>query len=217
MDLKGLKVNFLGDSITEGHGTSSLNKRFTDLLASRDGIVARNYGIGGTRIAKQTAPSACARHDLHFIGRVEQMDSDCDVVLVFGGTNDYGHGDAPLGNMTDRTELTFYGALHVLYTTLINKYPEAKIVIMTPIHREIEVQPKWENGGLVTRSLKQYVDAIREVAEFYSLPVLDTYACYGIQPCVPIMKEKFVPDGLHPNDAGHVILADKIKAFLQAM
>ncbi len=25
------------------------------------------------------------------------MDSDADVVVVFGGTNDFGHGDAKLG------------------------------------------------------------------------------------------------------------------------
>lgn len=51
MELKGLKINFLGDSITEGHGCSDESRRFTSLIAAQNGAICRNYGIGGTRIA----------------------------------------------------------------------------------------------------------------------------------------------------------------------
>ena len=61
------------------------------------------------------------------------------------------------------------------------------------------------------------MDIIKEVARWYSLPVLDLFASSGLQPRVPVIQEKYVPDGLHPNDAGHVILADKIAAFLRAL
>ena len=33
MNLQGLKISFLGDSITEGHGCSSVEKQFTSLIA----------------------------------------------------------------------------------------------------------------------------------------------------------------------------------------
>ena len=89
--------------------------------------------------------------------------------------------------------------------------------IQTPLHRFGDEQIKSENGGKVLRTLKQYVDAIRQIAEYYSFPVLDLYATYGIQPKVDIHREKFVPDGLHPNDEGHKILAKKIVAFLRSM
>ncbi|MBQ9393273.1 MAG: SGNH/GDSL hydrolase family protein, partial [Oscillospiraceae bacterium] len=65
--------------------------------------------------------------------------------------------------------------------------------------------------------LRPFVDAIREVAEYYALPVLDLYAMSGLQPCVPTIMERYVPDGLHPNDAGHEILARRIGAFLSAL
>ena len=97
MNLQGKKINFLGDSITEGHGTSGEACFFTTLIARETGAVCRNYGIGGTRIARQTIPSEKPRHDLDFPGRVDEMDPDADIVVVFGGTNDFGHGDAPLG------------------------------------------------------------------------------------------------------------------------
>ena len=209
MRLEGLKINFLGDSITEGHGCSSMEKRFADRIAAEYGAVTRCYGIGGTRLARQTKPSDNPRHDLDFPSRVNEMAPDADVVVVFGGTNDFGHGDAPFGQPDDRTADTFCGALHELYTALLNRYPEARIVILTPLHRETERIPNMHG-----KVLQEYVDAIRRAAEYYSLPVLDLYAAYGVQPAVPVMKARFMPDGLHPNDAGQEMLTRQIAQFL---
>ena len=210
MNLQGLKINFLGDSITEGHGCSSVEKQFTSLIAAQHGAVTRCYGIGGTRLAKQTKPSDNPRHDLDFPSRVAEMDPDADLIVVFGGTNDFGHGDAPFGEFSDRTADTFCGALHVLYTALLEKYPDKQIMVMTPLHRSSENIPNMHG-----KILAEYVDMIRKAAEYSSLPVLDLWAVSGIQPAVPVMKEKYMPDGLHPNDAGHVILTNKIAKFIE--
>ena len=212
MNLTGLKINFLGDSITEGHGCSSEAARFSDKIAAEYGAVTRCYGIGGTRLARQTKPSGNPRHDLDFPSRVAEMDPDADLVVVFGGTNDFGHGDAPFGEFSDRTADTFCGALHELYTSLLEKYPAAQLVILTPLHRSTEDTPNMHG-----KVLKDYVDMIRKAAEYYSLPVLDLYATYGVQPAVPVMKEKYMPDGLHPSDAGHVILTRKIVKFIESL
>lgn len=219
MELKGKKINFLGDSITEGHGTSGVEKCFVSLLKNKLELTeSRNYGIGGTRFAVQQTPSAEPRWDLDFCSRVAGMAPDADVVVVFGGTNDFGHGDAPLGNVCDRTPNTFYGACHTLMRSLIEKYPEATIVFLTPLHRCNEDNPCGD--GVRTEPsapLAGYVEIIKEVARWYSLPVLDLFAVSGMQPRVPVIQEMYMPDGLHPNDVGHVILADKIAAFLRAL
>lgn len=209
MELKGKKINFLGDSITEGVGASEYAHCYVEQFAAATGAVCRNYGISGTRIAKRRVPYENPEFDRYYASRVPEMDPDADVVVVFGGTNDYGHGDAPLGEMSDRTVWTYYGALHVLFTALIEKYPTAQIVILTPLHREDEEKR--------TPILKPFVDATRQVAEYYSLPVLDLWANYGIQPRIPVMKNMYVPDGLHPNDAGHAILANKLRSFLEQL
>lgn len=219
MDLKGKRINFLGDSITEGHGTSSPDKRFSNLLKDRlELAAANNYGIGGTRIATQLVPSSEPRWDLDFCTRATQMDPDADVIVVFGGTNDFGHGDAPIGCMSDRTPDTFYGACHTLMQTLITRYPDAVIVFLTPLHRCNEDNPRGDGGkpedvGVLSR----YVDILRETARWYSLPVLDLFAVSGLQPRVPAIQSRYIPDGLHPNDAGHEILADRIASFLRAL
>nr|MBR4281036.1 SGNH/GDSL hydrolase family protein [Clostridia bacterium] len=210
MNLNGLKINFLGDSITEGHGCSSEETKFTSLIAAQEGALTRCYGIGGTRIARQNKPSEWPRHDLDFPSRVAEMDPDADLIVVFGGTNDFGHGDAPFGEFSDRTVDTFCGALHVLYTSLLEKYPDAAIMVMTPLHRETEAIPNMHG-----KVLKDYVNMIRRTAEYYSLPTLDLYAVSGIQPAVSVMKEKYMPDGLHPNDAGHVLLTNRIVSFIR--
>lgn len=208
MELKGKIINFLGDSITEGCGTTGVDKRFTNIIETNYGLCkANNYGIGGTRFAKQRTPSADPQWDEDFCSRADAMDDKADIIVVFGGSNDYGHGDAPIGAFTDRTSDTFYGACHVLMDKLLNKYPGKPIVFLTPLHREDEEKPNGEQ-------LVQYVDIIKEVARYYALPILDLYAESGIQPRVPIIKEKFCPDGLHPNDEGHSLLADKIAKYL---
>ena len=218
MELKNIKANFLGDSITEGHGTSDCaTKPYHQVIASKYGMaIARNYGIGGTRFAKQTKPSTNQRWDLDFCSRFSEMDDDASLVVVFGGTNDFGHGDAPLGCKFDRTPDTFYGACHYLMSGLINKYPDAKIVFMTPLHRISEDNIVKENG-LQGANLETYVNIIKEVAAYYSLPVIDLWSVSGLQPKVGIIKEKYVPDGLHPNDAGHEKMAQVIGAYLKAL
>lgn len=215
MNIENIKINFLGDSITEGHGTTGDNKKFVSVISEKYGLVCRNYGIGGTRIAKQINEILGISYDSDFCSRAMNMDNDADVIVVFGGTNDYCHGDAPLGEFGDRGSSTFYGALHTLYTSLIEKYPESRIVVLTPLHRTDEDVIYTDNKQQPKTTLKGYVEIIKEVAEYYSLPVLDLFANSGLQPIVPIIKEKYIPDGLHPNDEGHLILAEKIINFLK--
>ena len=214
MELKGKKINFLGDSITQGVGVKEVPNRFvnrlTEMLELAEG---RNYGIIGTRFARQIHPTVDnPRFDMDFCSRVETMDEDADVIIVFGGTNDFGHGDAPFGVASDRTPDTFCGACHTLMSSLIARYPGKVIVFMTPLHRASEVNPDRKGHILV-----DYVDVIKETARYYSLPVLDLFAMSGIQPREQIIRERFCPDGLHPNDDGHAILADRIAGFLRAL
>ena len=79
MKLEGLKINFLGDSITEGHGVSD-PQNFYWRRFEKDGCICRGYGIGGTRIANQQVPYDEVM-DRYFASRVDEMDADADVVV----------------------------------------------------------------------------------------------------------------------------------------
>ena len=219
MKLEGLKVNFLGDSITQGASATTPEKAYHQVMKRKYGLEkANNYGVGGTRIARQTVPSEMTIFDYTFEMRAEVMDRDVDAVVVFGGTNDFGHGDAPFGTIHDTDEQTFCGALHALCRKLIDRYPEAQLVIMTPLHRDSEDDgPYNERGIRLSANLEGYVDAILKIAAFYAIPVLDLFRVSGIQSPVPVLKERYIPDGLHPNDAGHARIADKLIGFLNML
>lgn len=217
MEVKNKKILFLGDSITEGVGASCVENGYVSVFGKISGADVRNYGIGGTRIARQKYPSSEPKFDLDFVQRVDDMESDADIVSVFGGTNDYGHGDAPLGTFASRDVYTFYGAMHILCQKLIKKYPKALIMFITPLHRLNENSEMNEIGIRNSASLSEYVDIIKEVARYYSLPVLDLYAVGGLQPEVDVIRELYMPDGLHPNDAGAKIIAERIMGFLKSL
>lgn len=71
---------FLGDSITEGSGTSCEAARFTCVLKEIAGLSEiRNYGIGGTRIARQLV----CPDTTDFCARFSGMEDDADAVVVF--------------------------------------------------------------------------------------------------------------------------------------
>lgn len=209
MELKGLKINFLGDSITQGVGASSTYNCYVAQFAQMSGATCRNYGISGTRIARRSQPYSSSVFDRDFCMRAPEMNPDADVVVVFGGTNDFGHGDAPLGNKEDRTVWSFYGALHVLYDTLLALYPKAKIVILTPMRRAEE-----EREGL---TLPPFVDAVRDVVKEYGFPMLDMYETYPADLHDPEMLKQYAPDGLHPNDAGHKLIAETLLKFMEEL
>ena len=218
MELKGKKAVFLGDSITAGSGIEDKeNNIYWQAFGRLSGAVCRGFGIGGHRIARQHAPET-APGRVPYADRVEQMDADADIVVVFGGTNDFGHGDAPLGSFADRTTDTFYGAMHVLCTKLIERYPAAQIVFMTPLHRTSEDDgPFNEYHVRLSTNLEGYVNIITEVCAYYAIPVLDLYRTSGIQPRVPVLRERYMPDGLHPNDAGAALIAQKLYGFLKTL
>jgi len=220
MNLRGLTINFLGDSITEGHSVEDIaNNRFDNILKASCGLKeVRNYGIGGTRIAHQYRPSEDARWDLNFCSRAVQMNPHADVVVVFGGTNDYGHGDAPFGKIRDCGRGTYCGAVRWLMEYLVGKYPESKIIFMTPARRLGDQNPSTSlHRYYPSLPLKAYVDVINETAKEYPIEVLDLYAELGINPNLEEDRTIYTADGLHFNDAGHRVIAKKLQNFMESL
>ena len=139
------------------------------------------------------------------------MDHNADMIVVFGGTNDFGHGDAPMGSKEDKSVYTFYGAVQSLYTSIRTCYDNSQVVILTPLHR---FRP--EEDSMDPR-LEEYVNVIRELALENRFHLLDLYNDSKIHPCLENARATLVPDGLHPNDEGHKILAEELLEFLRAI
>lgn len=225
MKLEGKVVDFLGDSITEGVGVADIvNNRYDNVLKRKCKLKAvYNYGIGGTRLAHQMAPSEKPRHDLCFCGRAYDLNPEADLIVVYGGTNDFFHGDAPIGTPEDTTPATFYGAVEFLMNLLKKTYEGKRIVFMTPAHcckggEETDKKPS-------PRKMKKpdampligYVNIIIEKGKQHGIPVLNLYEQLGIDPNDEADRVTYTADGLHFNDAGHAVLADCLAHFLEGL
>lgn len=224
MILKGKAIAFLGDSITEGVGVKDRqNNRFDMRLQKQCELKAvYNYGVGGTRLAHQMKPSAKPRHDLCFCGRAYDINKNVDVIVVYGGINDYIHGDAPFGELGDTTPATFCGGVRFLMNFLRTEYKNKTVVFMTPARlfydgmdgAKPSIHPQKQADA---QPLLAYGDIIKRTAEQYEIPVLDLYENLGIDPVNPSENEAYTMDGLHFNDAGHQKLAECLQAFLEAL
>ncbi len=223
MELQGKIVNFIGDSITEGVGVKEKCNRYDNRLKEACGLKKiNNYGISGTRLAFQSHISIHPRYDLYMCARAGDIDPQADLIIVYGGVNDYLHGDAPLGKPGDTYPDTFYGAVYYMMDFLTRAFPAAKTVFMTPAHCFYNNTPddqkathEMKRGG--GTPLIDYVNAIIETGKTLNVPVLSLYHELGIDPRPEATRYDFTADGLHFNDAGHEIIAAKLKSFLEAL
>lgn len=199
MDLSHLTIHFLGDSITQYHAATDESTAFVGLFRSKyPEAVIHNYGVGGSCIA-----GCCVWNSEDMRERAKRMEPDADLIVVFGGTNDF-HCMTPLGTSGDRTPDTFRGGCNLLLDDLTARYPKAKIVICTPLHRFDETVPE-RDGRVRVAPLIEYVRILRETAQNYGCGLIDLYALEEFRTESGV-KSPLTRDGLHPLDEGHAII-----------
>lgn len=217
MDLRGKKIVFLGDSITQGAGATKKENVYLEVCAKKLGAKAVNFGVGGTRIAPQITPSDEAFCDEYFLLRAKKMDKDADLVVVFGGTNDFGHGDAPFGRIGDKDPATFCGAYDALIEYLMATYGKEKLIIVYPLRRRNETATNGDGSKAEgSKPLAEYHDAEKAIAEKCGLKSVDFWNDGDLNPNTPDGNENFA-DGLHPNDIGHRLLGEKLAEAINRM
>lgn len=214
MELKNKTVTFLGDSITEGVGVADIENRYDNRLQRRFGFVRRNYGLSGTRIAYQSTPSLDnPQFDLYFCGRAETIPEGSDLLVVFGGTNDYGHGRAPFGTLEDKTPETYCGAVRFLIGMLKKK--AKRVVFMTPCsRRECDTHPAYLSPD--KRMFTEYIDTMIKICTEEGVDVFDLFR-NGPDATDAAVCAKYFPDGLHPNDDGHEVIARLLGDYLEKL
>ena len=215
MQLKDKNVYFLGDSITAGAGASEEKNRYVNVFAALSGANVYNLGVGGSRIGVQKNPTLKnPEYDEYFLIRAKKIADDADNIVVFGGTNDWGHGDIPIGNCFDKGEDTFSGCLHSLCQYLIDTFGKEKLLFLTPLKRFGEENIYGEGRKIIPSvSLCDYVDRIKEIVASYGVDVLDLYNNSLPKPPIKGLSE-YSFDGTHPTDKGHYIIAKNIYDYL---
>ena len=213
-------INALGDSITEGVGARSPEKAYPAVLSKLTGAVVNNYGVSGSRI---TDIESIWTNPGSFVDRMYTMDKSADLVIIFGGSNDFWFGDCPIGKRTDTKIDTFYGALNRLLPYLKREYPNSDIVLVIPYQQskdadETHTYKRSTYSDFGTGTFSKYRVAMLDRCEYYGIPVLDLYADNDLN--MADNREalerygNFICDGCHLNDAGYNLLARKIYRFI---
>ncbi len=211
---------FVGDSITEG--VNCEGDTYWELLEKMLELKsAVGMGVAGSCIS-----SSSSYGDEHepLVNRYGDIPADADLITIFMGTNDYGH-DTPLGTIDDTTDTSFYGALNIIASALIENNPNAEIVFITPLHRygygtnsatgEAHTFDHIPNGA--GHTLEDYVNAIKAICDKYSLNVIDLYTELDMDPSADETREYYMEDGLHPNTAGHRQIAEFLEHALEVI
>lgn len=213
--LSTAKTLVMGDSIsTDAYG--SYPKWVTNLINS--GALSAN-----TVNSSQHATGFVARYNNEandFITRLKAIENPetYDLVVVFGGINDYIQ-NVPMGSEsgTDYT-VSFKPAVNEFFDYLIQNFTQARLCVLLPLR----TYATWQNS--VSEYQQAYSDYIKTVAKSYCIPILNLTEESGFCPYISTFSNMWTlevedsHDGVHPNQEYEAkYLTPMIKAFLQSL
>ena len=220
----------IGDSMTAGAGTTKAYYKWLPQLCGFGS--GKIYGLGGSSIAPKTESIPTWDAGIEsFLERYDEMADEAEVVIVFGCTNDWCTGRT-LGTAADTESDTFYGAMDQLCRGLKAKYPDSTIVFFSSPQCNYVDRPAndlvgtpWEGNteGYNRKGhlLIDYAKAMEEVCARHDLPFCSLTEALpwglaelgngnGTEGTLGI-------DALHPNEQGHLLIAEKMAEFINAL
>lgn len=209
-DYSEKKIACLGDSITaavnlegqENYPDCSYPSVLRELLGAKE---VCNLGIGGSTIGRYWSDP--------FVERYQEIPQDTDIIIVMGGTNDgFCLSEKEFGSFSERRPWTFCGDLDELMWGLRESYPNAEIYFVTPLPNILQDYLMRERSYLLPQ--KNLADVILTLAAVYDFRVIDLYNSNILDSHDADIVADYIPDGVHPNEAGYQILAQHIAAEL---
>ena len=202
---------FIGDSITKGTFTklgdtapnSIATPNFSEMLKEKlHAKTMINYGENG--VSYSSLSPVLPEHSI--VKKCSAFEDGKNIFLLTG-TNDFGTG-VPLGNSSDERDISFFGAVHEVFEEIKNKNPQSSIFVVLPFRRFDE------DKNSLNLSLDSYREALRVKANTFGFYVIDGSAV-SFQPNDKEYRDTYMPDGVHPNEMGHEMIADFLFAQVE--
>jgi lysophospholipase L1-like esterase len=194
---KGKKWASLGDSITA-------NNKYQPLVINKLGVENINYGVGSSTIAINSNSHVTNQS---FVERAPNIDTSVNLISIFGAVNDF-DVNTPMGTIASTDTSTFYGALKYLIEYFNTNIPDAQPVFFTPLPWYVKTT------NALGLKLKDYRNAIIEVAELYGIPYLDLFTKSGFN---SLNIARYTSDLIHPNDLGTEYYYPRIVGFFNSI
>ncbi|MBD5456284.1 MAG: SGNH/GDSL hydrolase family protein, partial [Lachnospiraceae bacterium] len=210
IDFSDKKIVCLGDSITEASNLNNMENyqqmsypyQLGQILGAGEVV---NLGIGGSSIGRYW--------DNAFVDRYQEIPLDADIIIVMGGTNDgFCASLEELGSMEERRPETFAGDLDELLRNLKENYPDAQIVLATPLSNVLHDILRKDRDYLLPQSA--FAGMMKQLAAEYEIPVVDLYHSNFLNSHDAAIIYNFIPDGVHGNEMGYRMLAEHFAAEL---
>ena len=145
--------------------------------------------------------------------RYQEIPLDADIIIVMGGTNDgFCASLEELGSMEERQPETFAGDLDELLLNLKENYPDAQIVLATPLSNVLHDILRKDRDYLLPQSA--FAGMMKQLAAEYEIPVVDLYHSNFLNSHDAAIIYNFIPDGVHGNEMGYRMLAEHFAAEL---
>lgn len=208
LDFSDKKIVCLGDSITaatnldqmEDYQQYAYPAYLKEILGAKEVV---NLGIGGSSIGRYWENA--------FVDRYRDIPEDADMILVMGGTNDgFCVTQEDFGIMEDRKAGTFIGDLDELMKGLKENYPDAQIILITPLPNVLHDMLRKERDYLLPQSM--IANAMKQIGKEYEVPVIDLYNSNLLDSHDAAVIFNYMPDGVHCNPEGYELLARHIAA-----
>lgn len=140
--------------------------------------------------------------------------SQVEILVIEHGMNDY-FDVVPLYNEEDPYDTyTYTGALRTALEALQKKYPDLRIVLVTPTYSwlmsENRTCEEWDGGS---GTLEDYVTAEKYLAREYGVELVDLFHNFYRHEEWDDWKLTTL-DGVHPNETGRRMIADKLTEAL---
>lgn len=210
-----------GDSQNEGQ-EEKFNFEEKSILFLGDGVSVdgKYQGIAAEQL-KVKGYTNGARSGLLLGAMDDEISADSlkeiDIVVIFGGTNDYSKGKV-LGQISDTYEAdTFYGNVQGVIDNLKAMKPEVEIVFLTPLkHGYLDGQPSYPNANNNGSYLDDYVEAIIEVCEKNKVKYIDLFNESGID---ENNVGEYTYNNIILNEEGHkqvgTVIAEQLKGIFE--
>lgn len=206
---KGKEVALFGDSITAS--STGWHNKFSEILSTNK----TNFAASGGHWEDFPAGTGNQWFSKQIDNCIADTGYTPDLIMIAMGTNslaaDYGDFNTQVSGeegSADRT--TIWGGMRSGIERLLVAYPNAKVVLMTPLQRTFH--PPHEGDWLTMN------EAVKKMGAWFSLPVIDCGSECGISYREETIAPKYLSDGLHPNAEGSDIqgayTATKLKSML---
>lgn len=198
---KGKKICAYGDSVTE-------QNKWQSFVSSYFNCSFYNRGVGGTTVTQVNSSTNHMSADV----RIETIPTDSDVVLVFGGHNDWSSASINIGDIrTDALSesVSFKSAFALMLKKIQTRCPNAKIITMTPVGGRTEEASTNQDKQFYIRDLcmTDFANAVKEVSAYYGIPCIDINANSGIN---TLNHTTYITDLIHPNVEGGKLIANEV-------